>query len=82
MISSRCQLLVAAHTCNALRPTELQLQSKLSDNVSYLSHYGINFMAAQIKYAFPMMMSVRCDFAAFIIFFPSPTVNNKLLCSE
>lgn len=34
------------------------LQSKLSDIVSYLSHYGSNFIATQIKYAFEMMMNM------------------------
>lgn len=45
-----------------------QLQSKLSDIVSYLSHYGINFMATRIKYAFSMMMNMPSNFAAFEVF--------------
>lgn len=46
---------------------ETQLQSKLSDTVSYLPHYGVNFMAATIKYAFSMMMNT-VNFAAFEVF--------------
>lgn len=46
-------------TCIASTQNQTQLQSKLSDNVSYLSHYEVNFMAATIKYAFSMMMMIR-----------------------
>lgn len=44
---------------------KIQLQSKLSDNVSYLSHYGTKFMAQRIKYVFSMMMNLECCLAAF-----------------
>lgn len=51
MITIRCQL---GHLCVALAlaTAKIQLQSKLSDNVSYLSHYGTKFMAATNKICF------------------------------